>query len=76
MSNFVNVSSSPAWAMMASAASINKFSVSKVTSKVMGKFKSGKSANHFMRKLIDGRNIESSVIMNMCLMICCDFVLI
>jgi hypothetical protein len=37
MSNFVNVSSS---GLMMASTSINKFSVSKVTSKVMGKFKS------------------------------------
>ena len=36
----VSVSSSPAWAIKASIASVSKFSVSKETSKVMGKFKS------------------------------------
>ena len=37
MSNLVNVSSSPACAMMASTASTKRFSVSSVTSKVIGK---------------------------------------
>jgi hypothetical protein len=64
ISNLVRSFIFPAWAMMASTASINKFSVSNHL-KSHGNFKSwAKGTNHFMRKFIDGRNIKSSIIMN------------